>query len=450
MFGLTVRTSKSEGKTSLFTRLKVEGKSTWVDLQLLVDVKEWGKVSVSEKKQDNYLELLGYKKKLFDIEVGLKDLRRRHRLTKETLDALIQNVVLSEVRERLIKDEELKKDIEERRRKDVKTFIEKYVNGIIEGEILNTKGKKYSKNSFNSWKQFRRIFFECFRNKSFTWDELSQSIIHQFMNYLDKSGYMGETKNRHIGVFSTLITVAEKHKLHTNGIVRKWLSSPTVNDEDKRTLIYLTKEELKSLYNMPLTGLKEQVRDIFLIACYTALRYSDFSKIEKGCIGFTERGTKVIRLVQQKTKGQVVIPILNEELEELLKKYDYTVPNTCDQIINRYIKEICQDLSETTPSFGVKLRTLLTKTEREGKDRGKLEFEHDDEGYTIKPRWELISCHTARRTAITNMYLSGKFSTRQIMSVSGHKKEETFMKYIRLSLDEKADDVASAAYDGLF
>ena len=450
MFGLTIRTSKSEGKTSLFTRLKVEGKSTWVDLQLLVDVKEWGKVSVFEKKQDNYLELLGYKKKLFDIEVGLKDLRRRHRLTKETLDAFIQNVVLSEVRERLIKDEELKKDIEERRRKDVKTFIENYVNGIIEGEVLNTKGKKYSKNSINSWKQFRRIFFECFRNQSFTWDELSQSIIHQFMNYLDKSGYMGETKNRHIGVFSTLITVAEKHKLHTNGIVRKWLSSPTVNDEDKRTLIYLTKEELKSLYDMPLTGLKEQVRDVFLIACYTALRYSDFSKIEKGCIGFTERGTKVIRLVQQKTKGQVVIPILNEELEELLKKYDYTVPNTCEQIINRYIKEICQDLSETIPSFGVKLRTLLTKTEREGAERGSLEFEHDDEGYTIKPRWELISCHTARRTAITNMYLSGKFSTRQIMSVSGHKKEETFMKYIRLSLDEKADDVASAAYDGLF
>ena len=48
------------------------------------------------------------------------------------------------------------------------------------------------------------------------------------------------------------------------------------------------------------------------------------------------------------------------------------------------------------------------------------------------------------------MYLSGKFSTRQIMSVSGHKKEETFLKYIRLSLDEKADDVADAASDGLF
>ena len=261
---------------------------------------------------------------------------------------------------------------------------------------------------------------------------------------------MGETKNRHIGVFSTIITVSEKQKLHTNGIVRKWLSSPTIHDDERRTLIYLTKDELKTLYDLELTGLKEQVRDVFLIACFTALRYSDFSKIEKGCIWVTEKGTKVIRIVQQTTKGQVVIPIINDELETLLKKYDYTVPDVCEQIINRYIKEICQELSDKVPSFGVKLRTLLTKTERDGVSSGKLVFEFDKEGYPIKPRYELISCHTARRTAITNMYLSGKFSTRQIMSVSGHKKEETFLKYIRLSLDEKADDVASAASDGLF
>ena len=48
------------------------------------------------------------------------------------------------------------------------------------------------------------------------------------------------------------------------------------------------------------------------------------------------------------------------------------------------------------------------------------------------------------------MYLSGIYKTRQIMNVSGHKKEETFMKYIRLSLDEKADEIAGLAVDGLF
>ena len=415
-----------------------------------MDVKKWNEVSKSERKQSNYLDLMGYTKKISEIEFGIKDLRMRHRLTKESAINIVKNVVLSEVRDQLIKDEELGKMVVERQKNDVKKFVNTYIEGVSNGKILNSKGKKYSSNSIKTWKQFRRVFNECYKNQSFTWEDLSQTLIHLFLNHMEKEGYMGETKNRYIGIFSTLITISEKQKLHTNGIARKWLSTSSVQDDEKRTLIYLTKDEFKGLYNMHLTGLKEQVRDVFLIACYTALRYSDFSKIEKGCIGFTEKGNKVIRISQQKTRGLVVIPILNEELEMLLKKYDYTVPNVCGQIINRYIKDICKELSETHPSLAVKMRTLLTKTEREGMNSGKLDFEYDEEGFPIKPRYELISCHTARRTTITNMRLSGKFTTPQIMSISGHKKETTFLKYIRLSLDEKADDVANVASDGLF
>ena len=79
-----------------------------------------------------------------------------------------------------------------------------------------------------------------------------------------------------------------------------------------------------------------------------------------------------------------------------------------------------------------------------------MKFEYDKEGYSIKPKYDFITSHCGRRTLVTNMYLSGKFTTIQIMSVSGNKKEETFLKYIRLSLNEKADDVADAASDGLF
>ena len=173
MLGLTIRSTKTDGKTTLYTRIKVEGKSTWVDLQLLVDIDKWYKVADSERKISNYLYTLGYSEKLNEIEVGIKDLRSRHRLTKASLENLIQNVVLSEVKEQLKKDEELEKVVLERRRKDVKNFIKNYVDGIVNGEILNTKGKRYSKNSINSWKQFRRIFLDCFKNQSFTWVDLS-------------------------------------------------------------------------------------------------------------------------------------------------------------------------------------------------------------------------------------------------------------------------------------
>lgn len=51
---------------------------------------------------------------------------------------------------------------------------------------------------------------------------------------------------------------------------------------------------------------------------------------------------------------------------------------------------------------------------------------------------------------VTNMYLSGKFSNQQIMSLTGHTKEKTFKKYLRLSEDEYADDVARVGKGGLF
>ena len=135
-----------------------------------------------------------------------------------------------------------------------------------------------------------------------------------------------------------------------------------------------------------------------------------------------------------------------QRLEALLKKYDYNVPEMLDQSLNRTIKEICKRLSETVPSLGKKERTVLNLKERRGVEL----YEYDEQGCPIRPRWELVASHTARRSCITNMYLSKKFSVQQMMSVSGHKTETMFYKYVKLSLDEYADSVASAAVDGLF
>ena len=47
-----------------------------------------------------------------------------------------------------------------------------------------------------------------------------------------------------------------------------------------------------------------------------------------------------------------------------------------------------------------------------------------------RPKYELVSSHTARRSCITNLYLQGRFTNEQIMSISGHKSEATFKSYI--------------------
>ena len=76
---------------------------------------------------------------------------------------------------------------------------------------------------------------------------------------------------------------------------------------------------------------------------------------------------------------------------------------------------------------------------------GKLVVEHNEKGEVIMPRYKCVTTHTARRSGITNMYLTHKYSIVQMMHVSGHKTQKTFMDYIKLSSDEIADEIDAIA-----
>ena len=106
------------------------------------------------------------------------------------------------------------------------------------------------------------------------------------------------------------------------------------------------------------------------------------------------------------------------------------------------IWQALKELSETVPTLARLERTVLTMKERAKEERGEVSFMRDAKGYVVKPRYDLVSSHTARRSGITNLYLTGLFDSFQMMSVSGHKDEKTFNEYIKLSSDEIADAIA--------
>lgn len=451
---LTIRTKSKEGSAPLYTKLMVEGKGRWICLPIVVDINEWVEAAQSERKLNNYLIKKGINKKVALIEDSIKDMKRHHRFTKENLEKSIEDIMLADKREALKRAEQLGKEAEDRKKHNVKNFVVEHIRKIESGEVRTAKKEKYAKESIKNWQQFRRVFLDFYRIRPFEWDDINETLADRYISYLESIGYMKYTLDKHISLFKTIVGVAERQGLHNNHLAASYLKSPQIREEDKAKEIYLTKDELSALYEMPLEGFEEQVRDVFLIGCFTALRYSDYSRIKKENIGFTNSGTKVIRIKQEKTAGTVVIPILDERLETLLKKYDYNVPEVLDQSLNRTIKEICKRLSETVSSLGKEERTVLNLKERrsemEARKKGIELFKYDGQGFPIRPRWELVASHTARRSCITNMYLSKKFSVQQMMSVSGHKTETMFYKYVKLSLDEYADSVASAAVDGLF
>ena len=134
--------------------------------------------------------------------------------------------------------------------------------------------------------------------------------------------------------------------MHDNTLALKAFNKKKVQESDKAKEIYLTGAELQALYEMKLDGLKETVRDVFLVGCYTCQRFSDYSRLERENFTTTAKGTRIVRIVQEKTGNSVVIPILNDNLLHIAEKYDYEIPQVNDVVLNRYIKQILKELAE--------------------------------------------------------------------------------------------------------
>lgn len=198
--------------------------------------------------------------------------------------------------------------------------------------------------------------------------------------------------------------------------------------------VYLDQKELEKIYTLdiPSTVQKDaacnkaqegeniphkiaalsRARGLFLIGCYTGLRVSDFSRLSAAHIG------RHITIKTHKTGIPVVIPIHPVVREIIESGFDLT--NTIsDQKFNEQIKELCR-------LAGITEDVLINKNEG-GKNVEK-----------IIPKYKLVSSHTARRSFATNAYKAG-VPTIAIMKITGHTKESTFLKYIKVSAQENAE-----------
>lgn len=105
----------------------------------------------------------------------------------------------------------------------------------------------------------------------------------------------------------------------------------------------------------------------------------------------------------------MTIPILNDNLIAICEKYGYNIPRANEQVLNRYIKNILKDLSETMPTLKDKVPTKLTMKQKEALKKEGKEAETDLNGNVIVPRYTCETSYTALRTGITNMYLSHRY-----------------------------------------
>lgn len=452
-----LRTKKEKGTASVYLRVQKRNPklNILVCSKVSVDIQQWDKVTQDVAKWNDYCKTQDgrkVKETLDSISSAIDNLISQGIYDKARIDEVVEAIVFREERERQrIQEEEerqeqerlrqIKEQEEEARKADVILFLENFLEGIKNGRIKNG-AENYTLNTCKVWSNFLGILKRFIQISPFTWKDINKALADRFVSFMEKNGYMVTSINKYIICFKAMIQNAMDQELHNNLIALRAFSKKKIQETDKAKEIYLTKAELQALYEMPLEGLKDKVRDVFLVGCYTCQRFSDYARLEKENFTKTAKGTKVVRIVQEKTGNDVVIPILNNNLLHIAEKYGYDIPKVNDVILNRYIKQILKELSSTVPSLARKERTLLTMKEREKEKQGLVSFERDNKENVIKPRYELVSSHTARRSGITNLYLSGNFDTYQMMSISGHRDEKTFYEYIKLSSDEVADSIA--------
>lgn len=452
-----LRTKREKGTASVYLRVQKRNPklNILVCSKVSVDIQQWDKVTQDVAKWNDYCKTQDgrkVKETLDSISSAIDNLISQGIYDKARIDEVVEAIVFREERERQrIQEEEerqeqerlrlIKEQEEEARKADVILFLENFLEGIKNGRIKNG-AENYTLNTCKVWSNFLGILKRFIQISPFTWKDINKALADRFVSFMEKNGYMVTSINKYIICFKAMIQNAMDQELHNNLIALRAFSKKKIQETDKAKEIYLTKTELQALYEMPLEGLKDKVRDVFLVGCYTCQRFSDYARLEKENFTKTAKGTKVVRIVQEKTGNDVVIPILNDNLLHIAEKYGYDIPKVNDVILNRYIKQILKELSSTVPSLARKERTLLTMKEREKEKQGLVSFERDNKENVIKPRYELVSSHTARRSGITNLYLSGNFDTYQMMSISGHRDEKTFYEYIKLSSDEVADSIA--------
>jgi len=263
--------------------------------------------------------------------------------------------------------------------------------------------------------------YEKKTRRSYSFDSINLDFYNGFTSYLENvKGHSPNTVGKVIKTCKSFMTEAVERKLHTNLDYKSNKFSVTKEETDS---IYLTVPELTTLANLdlaPNTPLAH-VRDLFVLGAFTGLRFSDLSQLSKNAISGIA-GRKTLKVRTQKTDTTVVIPV-HPIVEEILVRNEGHPPKAYSNAgTNRILKQLGK-LAGFTNEVEVTTAT----------------------GKQVKQKWELITVHTSRRSLATNAYLAN-IPTPSIMALTGHKKVQTFMQYIKVTAQENAQILADHAF----
>ncbi len=198
-------------------------------------------------------------------------------------------------------------------------YIDRFVCESKAGKRLNARSVHYAPSTLAGYMKLKRILerYKVETGESIEYDMFTLDYYHVFKLWLTGRNLTLNYVGTLLKDLKVMLKQAHNDGMHTNLAFQHQNFKKLVEEVDN---IYLTDDELSNLFNLDLiaNAKLDRIRDLFLIGCYTGLRFSDFSELRPENI--THNG-RILTRKTLKTSERVSIP-LNPRVLAILDKYE--------------------------------------------------------------------------------------------------------------------------------
>lgn len=448
-----LRTTKKSGVAPLYTRRVGFNSNLMLNSHIVVDVKTWNNAISTPSRWNTFRA--GDGKLLCDkldemsslIETIIADPNGSKAKLEKAITALAYRERIQEQeaqKQALEEARQKKKALKEAEAKRKKAEAEALMKQREESFTVNLdlfismahtrtfKGKPISEKSIQYYKHLRRYISEYMERRHISniqFDELNRRFYDDYISFLYTKGLQKNTIGNHIKMIKAIIRT---QSIRIQSLAEEFLRCE--KPQEKSDNIALSEKEIELITNQPLSSEHLQaVRNLFVLMCWTGVRYSDLIQLTSVNIKSVDGGIRFFMFDTKKTEEPAVIKIL-PEAQHILDLYDdgKAMPRVItNQKFNDAIKEIMRITYEANPDSSlaeyetVSFTAALDNDGRAGKKK------------EIYQRWQMVSCHTARRTFATNMKLRGNDSD-VIRAATGHTTTKSLERYIKQTVVQRA------------
>ena len=309
------------------------------------------------------------------------------------------------------------------------TSISDYYEQFFEWKKTQPFIRPISLKNYQSFKNFLSDL-QKYKKRKYYLIDVDEEFITLMINFsqIDLRKLDGYTSHGHLQI-NTLKKRLDVFKEFLNWLGKKKIATFSTKylfpkiEKTSKEVVYLTIKEIQQLL---VTRDKVEgdynriVFDSFIFNCECGLRYADLSRLSKSNFMKIPEGY-ILKIELHKhterfaTESQ--IPIVNPLLVEIIENYDFHFDLKSNVQYNRTLRSL------------FKKHDLFTDPIIEKKKFVKDE----DEEEVLKN--DVITCHSCRRSMITNSFLEG-YTDAQIMQMSGHRNLRTLQKYSNFANDE--------------